>query len=83
MTATFLPDGLISGMSASVLSPTYLSSAPIATGWPFIPKIQLPSHCLSCGQTLPHTDGSILVSLIIWPAFSRSSCFKASINSGI
>ena len=46
-TATFLPEGLISGISAFVLSPTYLSNAPIATASPLIPKIQLPSHCLS------------------------------------
>ena len=81
--ATFLPVGLISTSSALVLSPIYLSKAPIETGWPLIPKTQLPSHCLSCGQTLPQTEGSILVSRIISPAFWISPSFMAWINCGI
>ena len=81
--ATFLPDGFISGISAFVLSPTYLSIAPIATGSPFIPSTQFPSHCLSWGQTLPQTEGSILVWRIISPAFCKLSFFNASINFGI
>ena len=67
--ATFLPFGVILTSTGSELSPTYLSSAPIATGVPLIPKTHFDSHCLSCGQTLPQTDGNIFVSLIISPAF--------------
>ena len=44
MIATFLPVGIISGVFAEVLSPTYLSKAPIAMASPLIPNTQFPSH---------------------------------------
>ena len=34
------------------------SSLPMPTGSPFTPRTHLPSHCVSCGQTRPHTAGS-------------------------
>ena len=45
---------------AMLQSPTKRSSLPIATGSPLIPRMQEPSHWLSCGHTRPHTDGSEL-----------------------
>ena len=40
-------------------------SFPMLIGSPLIPLIHLPSHWLSCGQTLPHTAGRELDSEII------------------
>ena len=41
-------------------SATKRSSLPMETGSPLMPRIHLPSHWLSCGQTRPQTAGSAL-----------------------
>ena len=65
------------------VSATYLSSLPIETASPLFPLIHTPSHCVSCGQTLPHTAGSELDCAITSDAPSISpfniSCIKAGI----
>ena len=54
------------------LSPTKRSSRPIATDSSLRPTTHCASHCDSCGQTRPQTDGNRLVSLITASAPSRS-----------
>ena len=52
--------GAISGFTppfSRLQSATKRSSFPIATGSPFTPRIQLPSHCVSCGHTRPQIAG--------------------------
>ena len=53
------------GVIARDQSATKRSSLPMATGSPFTPRMQLPSHCVSCGQTRPQTAGNEDVSLMI------------------
>ena len=53
-------------------SPTKRSSLPIATGSPLMPSTHAPSHCASCGQTRPHTEGSEESSAMTAAAPARS-----------
>ena len=55
----------------------------MATGSPFLPRIQRDSHCTSCGQTLPQIAGRLFLSFMIRTAFAISPERTASINSGI
>ena len=61
MTATFLPlAGFILGLLASSgWSPRKRSSWPMATGSLLTPRMHLPSHWVSCGQTRPQMAGSM------------------------
>ena len=75
ITATFLPFFSL-GASGEIpfslaQSATNLSSLPIAIASPLIPRIHLPSHCVSCGHTRPHTAGSADDSLIILYASAK------------
>ena len=61
MTATRLPfwGETFVGLASSGWSPKKRSSWPMATGSPLLPRMQTPSHWLSCGQTRPQMAGSI------------------------
>ena len=66
MIATFLSVHFtedISGRqpSANAVSLIYFSALPIVTAPKPSFKVQAPSHKRSCGQTRPHTSGSVLV----------------------
>jgi hypothetical protein len=61
-----------SALFSLCLSATYLSSLPMATGSPFIPRTHFASHWVSCGQTRPQTDGRELVWEIVLKAPSVS-----------
>ena len=63
MTATFLPffsAGCRRNDSRSLWpsQPRNAPALPMETASPLIPRIHLPSHWLSCGQTRPQTAGS-------------------------
>ena len=64
-------------------SATYLSSLPIPTGSPFMPRTQRLSHCVSCGQTRPHTAGRLESFDITSYAPSMSPSRNLAIKSGI
>ena len=87
MTATFLPfisfapTGLI--LFSLAQSATNLSSLPMETGSPFLPRIHCPSHWLSCGQTRPQIAGSALDSPITLYASSNHPSFTLEMNPGI
>ncbi len=74
---------LKSTLCAAAQSAVNLSSLPIDTDSPFIPSTHLPSHCFSCGHTLPHTAGSALYLAISLAAPSKSLSFNVAINAGI
>src|SRR5471030_1127665 len=86
-TATFTPFlgsvALKSTLCSAAQSAVNLSSLPIDTESPFIPKTHLPSHCFSCGQTLPQTAGSALYFATSFAAFSNFSSLTCEINPGI
>ena len=62
ITAAFFPQGsfftICAVPSAMAVSAANLSSLPIATGSPLIPRTHLLSHWLSCGHTRPQIAGS-------------------------
>ena len=65
-------------------SATKRSSLPMETGSPLIPRIHLPSHWLSCGQTRPQIAGSALDSaddLVMLPR--NFPLLPAAMKSGI
>ena len=53
------------------------------TGSPFTPRTHFPSHCDSCGQTLPQTAGNDEDAEITRYAASKSPFFTSSMNSGM
>ena len=88
MTATLCPLRLMSGagiLSAFSIfqSPTKRSSLPIATGSPLMPSTHAPSHCASCGQTRPHTEGSEESSAMTAAAPARSPASTLVMKFGI
>ena len=60
-----------------------LSNFPIETGSPLIPNTHLPSHWLSCGQTLPQTAGKALYFATSFAASSNSPFFIYPIKLGM
>ena len=64
-------------------SPTKRSSLPIATGSPLMPSTHAPSHCASCGQTRPHTEGSEESSAMTAAAPARSPASTLVMKFGI
>ena len=87
ITATFLPilsEVLRAFPCFIAKSPTYLSSPPTDTLPPaFSRRTQCSSHCFSCGQTLPQTDGRLLSLFRLFTAFSMSPHLIKPINFGI
>ena len=55
----------------------------MATGSPFLPRMHLPSHWFSCGQTRPQTEGSRLSPLMAFSAPAQSSSRIFSMNCGM
>ena len=75
--ATLLPvGGAMAGNPSCPLSRSKSainrSRLPMATGWPFLPMTQPPSHWLSCGHTRPVMAGSALSSRIFAAAARKS-----------
>ena len=86
-TATLCPFFAL-GFSNSTLfsraqSPTKRSSLPIAIGSNFLPMTHEPSHCDSCGQTRPHTDGRAELRLMTRAASSKLPSATKCTNCGI
>ena len=84
-TATFLPFlGAILGVEASSgRSPRKRSSWPMATGSDFLPRMHLPSHWFSCGQTRPQIAGSMESSRMVSRAPPKSFARICSIKRGM
>ena len=59
-------------MFCAAQSATKRSSQPMATGLPFLPRTQTPSHWTSCGQTRPVVAGSALSTRRISAALTKS-----------
>ncbi len=55
----------------------------MATGLPFLPRRQTPSHWVSCGQTRPVTHGSALSSRRLSAADGRSPSRRNLMNRGM
>ncbi len=80
----FVFSGFCGWMSCSFAqSAAKRSSLPMETGSPFTPLMHLPSHCVSCGQTLPHTAGSAEEWLMVWYASSNFPSFTSETNFGM
>ena len=55
----------------------------MATGLPFLARMQTPSHCVSCGQTRPVTQGRALSSSRLSAAAGRSPSRRNLMNRGM
>ncbi len=87
MIATLRPVFGVSGTAshprATAKSATNRSRRPIATGWSFLPTMQVASHWLSCGHTRPQTAGRALLSLRTRYAVFRSRRAVAAMKAGM
>ena len=59
------------------------SSRPIASGSPFLPRMQSFSHCSSCGQTRPQTAGSAFFSLMVRMPAAKSPSATSPTKPGM
>ncbi len=71
------------GRLPAAQSATNRSSQPMATGSPFLPRTQTPSHWVSWGQTRPVVAGRALSTRRIWAAAVKSPSATALRNSGM
>ena len=53
------------------------------TGSPLMPRVHLPSHCVSCGHTLPQTAGSEEVRWMTSYASSNFPSATSAIKAGM
>ena len=55
----------------------------MATGLPFLARMQTPSHCVSCGQTRPVTQGRALSFRRLSAAAAMSPSRRDLMNRGM